>query len=516
MKTQYENSNRAARLRWPPLAIALATIAFAAAIILAHALLIPMGSWRVDEYHDFGLFRDRGWSYFVERLLTWSPRPLSETLVGLYFLAEQGLRRQLLVPFLAVMWAPLLIGPLLFLRQVRTRGQGLAGAVIATSVLALFLLGHPVAEMLYWPMGAVAYATTLAAIAAIAFQVAAGLWDRPGGRRWGVVFALCAAGSAELGAIFAIYIAIAMIALHLTDRVGTRSEARLWLLPLLLGIAVMLLLALGRGRLEEHVIYRGMEPNLRHLGHPLASLHRALSTYAREIVVLSGTEKGLAAFALGFVVKALAFTGFLGCLVCLGYDRPGWNQPGRASSDQTSPDQTRLDRPQRPLLVAAILSLQATIFTSIAGSYYKFGLVCCERHDTVRQCMIVLTLMAGAALAAAYLPPRRPKLLTAGPGALLLALALLILTIQRAPDLAAAYQARPTIVAIRHDNWNAGTAPGGWMTFLMAPLPPIVQGMAPPERGIFRQSPDTPWLWDLVMTFFRKTTIELKPVQPQP
>ena len=77
--------------RWIVLSVALL-------ILAAFAGLSPMGSWRPDEYHDFGLFRSQGWSFWLQRLLTWSPRPFSEALVGLYFWAEEATRSQLIGP----------------------------------------------------------------------------------------------------------------------------------------------------------------------------------------------------------------------------------------------------------------------------------------------------------------------------------------------------------------------------------------------------------------------------------
>ena len=483
-----QNATVESKQRRPWLCIAVT--ALACTIFLAHAPLITAGNWRVDEYHDFGLFRARGWSFFFERLLTWSPRPLSETLVGLYFLAEEWLRRQLIVPFLALMWATLLVGPVLFVWQNRARGNDWSRSLIACSVLAMFLLGHRIAEMLYWPMGAVVYATTLAALSCLTFQIVDGRWQTRGGRLFGVALVLCAAGSAEVGAIFAIYFAVAMVLLHLSGRVGTRREGLLWLLPLLVAIGVMLMLAHGRGTLEEHVFYQGAAPNLRYLNHPLTSLRRSLPTYLTQLIVLDGGQSGAAASVWGFGIKALFF---LGLLACMQGVRP---QPGA-----------------RLLLVALLLSLQATFLTSIAGSYYKFGLVCCERHDTFRQCIIVLTALSGAALIAAKAGPRLR--LNTSRGAALIGLALLLLTIQRLPDLIAVYEVRPTLVKIRRANWASGTSAGDRMVFLMAPSPPIVDGMVPPEHASLSFDQDPPWLWQLIMTFFQKRHIELTPI-PQP
>ena len=197
--------------------VEIAVIGLSVAILAAFAGLIPMGTWRVDEYHDFGLYRLRGWSFFFERLLTWSPRPLSEVIAGLYYLAEAGIGRQLLAPFLALMWLPLLLGPALHVWRGRPGAVGPRLLVVAV-VLCFFLVGHPVAEVFYWPMGSVAYATTLAAIGALTYQVIDGRWTGGHGRAFCIVALLCAAGSAELGAIISIYFAAVTASMELVSK----------------------------------------------------------------------------------------------------------------------------------------------------------------------------------------------------------------------------------------------------------------------------------------------------------
>lgn len=475
--------------------VEIAVIGLAAIIIAAFAGLIPMGAWRVDEYHDFGLYRLRGWSFFFERLLTWSPRPLSEVIAGIYYLAEEGTGRQLLSPFLAVLWLPLLLGPVLHVWRGRpdaVRPRLLVAAVI----LCFFLLGHPVAEVFYWPMGSVAYATTLAAIGALTFQVIDGRWVSGQGRAFCVIALLCAASSAELGAIMSIYFAFIMIMLHVTGRIGAPADSRPWFVPLALGIVVMAALALGRGRLDENIVHRGILPNPTYLRHPFASLLRTFPTYFRQLITLDGVGVGRRAFAWGILIKGGLCTGLLAVI---------WAAPTPKATRQT-----------RWALGGLLLALQATFFTSIAGSYYKFGLVCCERHDTMRQCILALSILSAVTLIASLLPRvERPERLSIG-GAAILGVTLMVTLVRELPDLQKAYAAWPTVVSVRHANWESGHAPGDRMTLLMQPLPPVVDGMTPPERGTLRRDAHLHWIWDLVMTFFNKQEIELKPVTQMP
>lgn len=475
--------------------IALLVTALAIAILAAFAGLIPMGMWRTDEYHDFGLYRLRGWSYFFERLLTWSPRPLSETIAGLYYLLEERTGLQLVAPFLIVLWLPLVLGPVLYLWR-GGRDAVISRSLVCAVVLCFFLLGHPVAEVFYWPMGSVAYATTLAAMEALTFQVLDGRWRAGLGRLFCVVALLCAAALAELGAIFAIYVAATMVLLHGSGRICARKDALLWLVPLALGIVVMVALALGRGRLDEPVVFHGISANPTYLNHPMASLLRSVPTYFRQLIVLDGMGQSRSAFLWGAAVKSALCAGLLAVM---------WGAPGRGFTRQT-----------RWVLGGLLLAFQATFFTSIAGSYYKFGVVCCERHDTMRQCILVLSILCGITLVASLLPPLRRPARVSMAGAILLGLTLLVSLGRELPDLQKAYVAWPTAVRVRHVNWESGHAPGDRMTLLMMPMLPVVDGLTPPERVTARRDANPPWLWELVMIFFDKQEIELKPITQPP
>jgi hypothetical protein len=61
--------------------------------VVAFAGLIPLGHWQ-DEYFTLYHFHESGFAYFGERLLHWSPRPLSEFFAYLYGLAVYDLTRR--------------------------------------------------------------------------------------------------------------------------------------------------------------------------------------------------------------------------------------------------------------------------------------------------------------------------------------------------------------------------------------------------------------------------------------
>ena len=83
------------------LAVALA----AAAAILAHALLLPLGAWRPDEYFQFAQHDRQGWAEVSHRIFGWSPRPISEILLFLYSRLVAWQDGPGIVPSLAAAWA---------------------------------------------------------------------------------------------------------------------------------------------------------------------------------------------------------------------------------------------------------------------------------------------------------------------------------------------------------------------------------------------------------------------------
>jgi hypothetical protein len=50
-------------------------------MIALHFGLMDLGRWDIDEFIVIRSYRDNGWTAFVDRLIGWSPRPLSEVLI---------------------------------------------------------------------------------------------------------------------------------------------------------------------------------------------------------------------------------------------------------------------------------------------------------------------------------------------------------------------------------------------------------------------------------------------------
>ena len=142
----------------PLKASATLAIIVSLATLLAFVGLIPLGRWH-DEYLTLHDYHQGGIGFLWARLLHWSPRPLSELLIYFYGLTVYRVGLPLIGAFIAPFWI-LLIAAILW--PVLRGRQGLLPACV---LLAMLLLGHPVAEVFYWPFGVVAYLPTLTAAA---------------------------------------------------------------------------------------------------------------------------------------------------------------------------------------------------------------------------------------------------------------------------------------------------------------------------------------------------------------
>jgi hypothetical protein len=153
------------------------------------------------------------------------------------------------------------------------------------------------------------------------------------------------------------------------------------------------------------------------------------------------------------------------------------------------------------------IALLGTCFLTIVMALRQFGLVCCQRHDTFRQGLVVFALLSTAASL-----PRRgcsaPVVRTVASfalGAMLCGLLWLRLPAIRA-DLALLGPA----TQIRADTWASGKAPGDMMRFRPEPIGQVVAGwdLAP---GTYRRAdrgtelpPGMNWHVFSILLFFDK------------
>ncbi len=447
---------------------AWAALVALAAIVLAHAALLPAGRWQGDEYGGLAAYHAQGLSFLRYRLLYWSPRPVSESLIWLYAVVVYACRAPLVAPALGVGWAILIAAAIAGLCR---RGKGLVWTgLIVAAVLAGFLLGHPIGEMFYWPMGALAYLPALAGVTCAAFLIVRGLAGASAGRRLGCVAALLlATGSAELGAMVTVCVCGLI---GLTELPDWRKAAG-WAVPLAAAAGILALLLGGRAGASIEA------QNTAIAHHVIPSLLAGLAGFGRLLIAPDAPAPGIAWWL------PVVFLGLAGA----------WRQSGAAAA------------PKRHLFALAA-GLLIAAYGSLASAAYQFGAPCCQRHDSFRACLVVLALTVLAALAARLRVWRR---VPAAAGPALLVLGLLPPVLDRLPAWRADWRQQGAVIAIRRANWVAGETPGPAMVLRQAPVPHVVNNGNLPVRGrIDRAAGKVPWFVAGVLDFFGKSAVDIQ------
>ncbi|MEZ2354075.1 hypothetical protein [Caballeronia sp. RCC_10] len=478
----------------------LYTLTIGACLVMVglFAGLIPTGHWQ-DEFFTFAAFRKGGLHFYIERLVTWSPRPVSEFLIYVYSRVVEKSNRPLITPVLALLWLTLLAGT--FYPVVRSGSIGKPAQrvmlAIAMGTLTLFLLGHPVSEVFYWPQGSMAYLPTLAVFALLFGLFLVGV-DTPPQRALCAAALVLAATSSELGAMFVAAFAGMHFILRLVGvglqpgsmihRLLTRAMIP-WFMPLVVAAAVFVLMKSGRLNSAAEVFG---DPAIAH--HIGIGLMHAVPQYLIEIIALDGQTLNSRNIWLGAVAKACYFAA-----VYVGV------KSVRGSLKPTGAVQ----------LLIFLIAIAAAAFMSLFGAFYQFGVVCCERHDTMRQCMSILLLGSVAALFARAGRARpaqefeeENRGLTSQWFSALILCAVLVSSLTSAKLLANDYRRYGQFLASRSQTWASGLASAPAMVVTQVTPGLVIGGVVRPA-GDYVRTDETPWFLAGILDFFNKKSMTL-------
>jgi len=462
--------------------LAWATLLLASVVILAHAGLILAGHWDGDEFFNFVHYRESGLSFLWFRMLTWSPRPLSELLLYLYALAVNQAHDALITPFLALLWAILVASAI----AATWRRDGLPSyrLALALSIVAMFLLSYRISDMFLWPMAAAAYLPALAGLMLAAFQIMDGRIGERGGRVIVAAALSLAVLSSETGVFFIAGFAPALFVLE-APRLwsgGVRRLAQSWwyLVPLVLSLAV--LACALRFRVGDAT--SGVAPTNRYFHHLILSLHATAATLPQEVKLGEApmTARNLVA---SIAADGLLLAGVFGIYRTRLQPAPAWRY-----------------------LLALAIGLLSGMVLLILASYYQYGGWGFGRHRTFFHCFLILLLVVLGRGVAAAVPLPRPATAILGPACLAAAMALGFAP--RVPLLAADYARIPQVRAARAETWDSGSAAGGAMRFVLPPPGPVI-GRLPWQTGSFTASGPgpVPWYVPGVLSFFGKNRVSI-------
>ncbi|MBS9720221.1 hypothetical protein JYU29_05915 [Tianweitania sp. BSSL-BM11] len=450
----------------------------------------------MDEYLTLRELDSGGVSFLLTRITEWSYRPFSEGLVFLYSLAVASSGSQLITHFLGGLWLILLLLlclPVLLFRSETGLGNKGAALMLVLTVMVLFLGSRAVAEVFYWPQGSAAYLPALACLGFVTFSLA--LSGRSG---FGEVLALTLmlavlALSTEVGAMISACFVGAFLVLAVLDRWKTKERGVLassdFLLIIVLLAALPVFYFVLNGRMSGSGEVFGNPEIAKNIGR---SLWEALKKFPTDGLGLRYTPDRPVWFFATLLAKVLLFAGALGLFRQL-------NVSGAARSQR-----------QVVSLFAWLAALMAGSLFSLVAAFYQFGVVCCERHQTTRDCLAVLAIVVVARIVAMILPGNGGHRSRISPVALL-AGATLLVAFANAPALLHDYKSYSRAWNARNETWMDGRSDEAFMIFRQPPILRIAGGQNW-EVGQYERQEEPTLTIRVIMDYFGKTRMDMRPV----
>ena len=464
-------------------------------VVLGYAGLMGLGQWQADEYDDFTRLAQNGWSSLWLRL-NWSPRPLSETLFYSYGWMANHLHRPLILPFLGMLWLGFVTAGLFTAVQAWLEdrdGSVWPAWLVATSLMASFVVGGGLTEVFYWPAGAVAYLPTLSATLLLFLQVATGRLRTRSGRLLAFGCLLVAAGSSEMGAAFALAFALVQVVMlgwavaWRTEDSAERLPVWWWMVPAALSVVVVI----GVGSIRFHVVESPTVLTSDTVGHPVMSAWRASGKLLQEIAgwrVRSDGREGLSERLPAELLLAVGIG-----LCCWHVKRP---------------DRETL----RQIAGIAVALILGGLF-ALAAAYLHFGAPVGERHETMRRCWIFLCFAAMGILCLSHGGMERLRRLASANVLAPLLLCGAIATLWHARALIREYEAYAPVRSAIERNFESG-----WNTQSSE-----MEFAVPPNRGVLAFAEIKPGTYTLtsrdveypvyILRYFNKQVIVVR--EPQ-
>lgn len=464
---------------------------FFAAVVLIQLGLVGLGQWLPDEYDDFGRLAREGWPFLWNRL-KWSPRPLSELLFCAYGWVVNHVHRPLIGTFLGILWAGLIMaGQVTFWQNRRKVGEGDVSPdlPVALALLALLVVGGGrTVWVFYWPAAAVAYLPTLAATMLLFLQVAGGRLSSPRGRAVCSACLIVAACASETGAIFVLCYGLVQ-ALH-WGVIAFRERHKLagtpfvwWLFPTAISVIPLLIVRLNRFHATE---WPGVSAGPTK-AHPLASLMASVQELTLEILGRSAhfpAWHGLGSRILPEILLAL------GVALC-------WSRFGRLSREVAGQ------------IVAVVAALGLASLLSIAAANLHFGAVCCDQHEAVRRCWILMSVAGIGMLLPAWIGQERWQRCAVSTPWAYVCLCAALLSLWPMRPVLQTYRMYSVVRKATERNFQAGFDAQKHMAFLLLPKTLIAQPQVAP--GNYAAQSEKPLDVQCILTFFKKSSMVALP-----
>ena len=461
---------------FPVMTTALQTTCLVVAVIgfAAMAGLVDLGRWQGDEFSVAVHLRENGFWSFFKRLVTWSPRPLSEAYLAVYLRAADIIGRPMIGLSLGILWAMVPLAVVAAVLRSRSADRLTVATVLSACTVTVYV-GANKSDALYWIAGAAAYVPTIAAVIAAHGYLMA---SRMGGGRCLVpmlIACLVAACSSETG----LFLSLAFSALALVHASGLirksdfdRREA-IWASSVLAASLVLLvMLAMGRG----------------------SQVREGVNGVSGDVVASAISALGLLVSAPFQITMTSAAGSAVGLIVLVG---TALSCAGTASSGI----------PAR-IVGAWVISLLFAAFATMFTGLYKIGLAGSDRHVAMVAVYVCFAMSAAGLLVSAAF--RKGKWHRAA-GALLLGTASAASIHGAAQSLTADYMSYGTLHANQHSIWRSGHGEGDTLVVPKQIKGKIIGGFDfLPPVGSYTRSKDDPWDRSSVYDYFGKERLEMK------
>jgi hypothetical protein len=462
-----------------------------AAVLAIYFGLVRLGQWQADEYDYFSRLREGAGQAFATRI-RWSPRPLGELLYLVYGLVANRLRQPLTGWFLGLLWIGFLICACATAWGTGKSERRLSALLAGLALAAAFLTSGPLFQVFYWPAGAVAYLTTLAATLLLSLQIFYGRLSSSRGRWICGGCLLVAALSSEIGAILAVCFAGLQAAGLLFWRERRERAVTWWLLPGAAAVGVLLWAATHRLPVSESAFITTTTA----LHNPLQSAAVAGGQLVLEILGWSSGAKR-ASSAIVSLIARLALAAGVALL---------WPRPDHQSQSEPASHRHRLLMLGTAFLVAC--------FASLFASYLHFGNAGGERYETLRRCWMVMAYVAVVtAFGAARLQSRQPRARQLAPALLLVG----VLLPWHVSPLLREYAAYARVRQAIEQTFQSGYQQGSEQMVLVNPPPggvitPAI--LAPRSYSRTSQAPEFNYA-GYILTYFGKQVLVVPAAEPQ-
>ncbi|MDT4844109.1 hypothetical protein FQZ97_780530 [compost metagenome] len=340
--------------------------------------------------------------------------------------------------------------------------------------------------MLYWLQAAIAYLPSVSGLILASITILTADMEERLPRVTVAVALTVAALTSEAGAFMVGAISGLFFVYSVTEQLFTQRQQTFgvvtFFIPLAATAVVMFFLAGGRLGTNAEVIG---DPAIAH--NVLASLKMTVSIFPLQYFlfgnnVLSGGFPGA-----GALTKIAFFVGAFAAFTCI---------PNRRGS----------------VIAGAIIGIAgvAAAFISMGGSIFQFGVHCCERHTTMEQVYIWISIVGFAKAVAGLIQNKSdilPKI-----SAPALAIASLIPLSLLTTSLMTNYSRLPEIREKQIAVWHTGSSDAPEIIIRKFEPALITQGgFTEFPAGEYQNTPDTGWYQRIIMDYFKKDKLVVVP-----